>query len=100
MFAHWNQGKLDSYLVEITADILGYRRRRRAHSSIDILDAAGQKGTGKWTVISSMDQGIPVTLVAEAVYARMLSALKTERMAAAEILPGPPVAHHRRAELR
>ena len=91
VFAHWNQGKLDSYLVEITADILGYRDG--GVPTVDhILDAAGQKGTGKWTVISSMDQGIPMTLVAEAVYARMLSALKTERMAAAEILPGPPVA--------
>jgi 6-phosphogluconate dehydrogenase len=91
VFALWNQGKLDSYLVEITADIMGYRDGG-APTLDHILDAASQKGTGKWTVISSMDQGIPVTLVAEAVYARMLSALKTERMAAAEMLPGPPIA--------
>ncbi len=91
VFAHWSRGKLNSYLVEITANILGYEDAGEPLVD-EILDIAGAKGTGQWAVVSSMDQEIPITLIAEAVYARMLSALKTERMAAAEILPGPPVA--------
>jgi 6-phosphogluconate dehydrogenase len=84
-FAEWNEGKLDSYLIGITAEILGHMTD--GEPTIDlILDAAGQKGTGKWTVIASMDEGMPVTLVGESVYARMLSALKDERISAAELL--------------
>jgi len=89
VFARFNQGKLDSYLVEITRDILGYHDEQGAAVIDLILDAAGQKGTGKWTVISSMDLGIPITLVSEAVYARSLSAMKSERVQAAKVLPGP-----------
>lgn len=92
-FREWNEGVLDSFLIEITADILSLEvdGERRVES---ILDAAGQKGTGKWTVISSMDLGQPMTLVAEAVYARIVSAFKDQRVEAAEILGGPsgPVA--------
>jgi 6-phosphogluconate dehydrogenase len=89
VFARYNEGKLNSYLIEITRDILGYRNEN-GEAVVDlILDAAGQKGTGKWTVISSMDLGIPITLVSEAVYARSLSAMKEEREQAARILKGP-----------
>jgi 6-phosphogluconate dehydrogenase len=89
VFARFNKGKLDSYLIEITRDILGYRDDNGAAVIDLILDAAGQKGTGKWTVISSMDLGIPITLVSEAVYARSLSAMKDERVQATKILKGP-----------
>ncbi len=89
VFARFNKGKLDSYLVEITRDILGYHDENGAAVVDLILDAAGQKGTGKWTVISSMDLGIPITLVSEAVYARSLSAMKDERAQASKILKGP-----------
>jgi 6-phosphogluconate dehydrogenase len=88
VFREWNQGVLDSYLIEITAEILALEvdGERRVES---ILDAAGQKGTGKWTVISSMDLGQPTTLVAEAVYARVVSAFKDQRSEAAAVLRGP-----------
>ncbi len=88
IFRDWNQGVLDSYLIEITADILATELdgERRLEA---ILDTAGQKGTGKWTVISSMELGQPTTLVAEAVYARIVSAFKDERIRAAGALPGP-----------
>ncbi len=89
VFARWDRGKLDSYLIEITADIMGTKDDDGEPLLERILDAAGQKGTGKWTVISSMELGMPVSLVAEAVYARILSALKDERMAAAGKLQGP-----------
>jgi len=89
VFARYNQGKLNSYLIEITRDILGYHDEHGVAVVDGILDAAGQKGTGKWTVISSMDLGIPITLVSEAVYARSLSAMKDERVQAAKILQGP-----------
>jgi len=89
VFAAWNRGPLGSYLVEITAEILGYRDEDGAPLVERILDAAGQKGTGKWTVTSALDLGMPVTLIAEAVFARCLSALKAERVAAAEVLDGP-----------
>jgi 6-phosphogluconate dehydrogenase len=89
VFAEWNEGKLDSYLIEITRDIMAVRDEDGEPLVEKILDAAGQKGTGKWTAISSLDLGMPLTLVAEAVYARILSALKDERVAAAELL-GPP----------
>ena len=88
-FAEWNQGELDSYLIEITRDILGYKDETGQAVLDTILDAAGQKGTGKWTVLSALDHGQPLTLIGEAVFARCLSALKDERVAAAQILPGP-----------
>ncbi|MFV2000194.1 MAG: decarboxylating NADP(+)-dependent phosphogluconate dehydrogenase, partial [Acidimicrobiia bacterium] len=78
-FRLWNEGKLGSYLIEITADILGHTESDGVPTIDRILDAAGQKGTGKWAVIASMDQGIPVSLVAGSVYARMVSALVDER---------------------
>ena len=89
VFAEWNKGELDSYLVEITRDILGFKDADGAPLVDKILDTAGQKGTGKWTVISSQDLGIPITLIAEAVYARCVSAMKDERVAAARKLKGP-----------
>ena len=89
MFARWNKGPLDSYLIEITRDILGFVDPETSKPMVDlILDAAGQKGTGKWTVISAADLGMPLTLIAEAVFARCLSAQKDERVAAAKVLKG------------
>ena len=88
VFAAWNAEKLESYLVEITRDIMIHREDGELVLDL-ILDAAGQKGTGKWTVISSMEMGSPVSLVAEAVYARILSSLKEDRAAAAPLLQGP-----------
>ena len=89
IFAEWNQGKLDSYLIEITRDILAFKDEDGQPIVEKILDAAGQKGTGKWTVISALDLGIPLTLISEAVMARSLSALKEERVAASQVLTGP-----------
>ena len=89
VFAEWNKGELDSYLIEITRDILAFKDTDGQPLVDKILDTAGQKGTGKWTVISSQDLGIPITLIAEAVYARCISALKDERVAAAKKLKGP-----------
>ena len=89
VFAEWNKGELDSYLIEITRDILAFKDADGQPLVEKILDAAGQKGTGKWTVISSQDLGIPITLIAEAVYSRSISALKDERVAAAKKLKGP-----------
>jgi 6-phosphogluconate dehydrogenase len=89
VFAEWNRGPLESYLIEITADILGHRDDDGQPLVDRILDAAGQKGTGKWTVVSALELGMPVTLIAEAVFARCLSALKDERVAAARVLAGP-----------
>jgi 6-phosphogluconate dehydrogenase len=90
VFAKWNKGELDSYLVEITRDILAYKDEETGQPLVDvILDTAGQKGTGKWTVISACDLGMPVTLIGEAVFARCLSAIKEERVAAADNLKGP-----------
>ena len=88
-FAEWNDGELDSYLIEITRDILA-RKDEEGRYVVDlILDTAGQKGTGKWTVISAANLGVPMTLVAEAVFARALSALKDERLTAEKLLSGP-----------
>jgi len=89
VFAGWNEGELDSYLIEITRDILRTRDEEGKLVLDVILDAAGQKGTGRWTAVAALHQGIPVTLMTEAVFARSLSALKAEREAAAERLPGP-----------
>ncbi len=89
VFAEWNAGELDSYLIEITRDILARKDDDGLPLVDKILDTAGQKGTGKWTVINSQDLGIPVTLMAEAVYARCVSALKDERVLASRQLSGP-----------
>lgn len=85
----WNKGELDCFLVEITRDILRYKDEDGTPLVEKIRDTAGQKGTGKWTAISALDLGTPVTLIGEAVFARCLSALKEERVQAAEILQGP-----------
>jgi 6-phosphogluconate dehydrogenase len=89
VFAEWNQGDLNSYLIEITRDILAFKDADGEALVEKILDTAGQKGTGKWTVISSQDLGIPITLIAEAVYARCVSAMKEDRQIAARKLKGP-----------
>jgi 6-phosphogluconate dehydrogenase len=89
VFGRWNQGPLDSYLIEITRDIFGYKDPQTGKPLVDlILDAAGQKGTGKWMVSSATELGIPLTLITEAVFARCLSAQKEERLAAAAKLRG------------
>ena len=88
VFAEWNRGELDSYLIEITRDILGYADADGAPVVEKILDTAGQKGTGKWTAISALDEGIPLTLIGESVFARCLSAIKEERVAASKLLTG------------
>jgi 6-phosphogluconate dehydrogenase len=89
VFAEWNKGELDSYLIEITRDILAYKDTDGTPLVDKILDTAGQKGTGKWTVQNSADLGMPITLIAEAVYSRCVSALKDERVKAARKLKGP-----------
>ncbi len=89
VFAEWNKGELDSYLIEITSEIFAKLDEDGAPMIDKILDAAGQKGTGKWTGISSLELGVPVTLIGEAVYARCLSAMKEERVTASKILTGP-----------
>ena len=89
VFKEWNNGELDSYLIEITRDILAFKDEDGEPMVDKILDTAGQKGTGKWTGISSLEQGIPLTLIGEAVYARCLSAQKDERVKASKILTGP-----------
>lgn len=85
VFAEWNKGELDSYLIEITRDILAFKDNGKPLVD-SILDTAGQKGTGKWTVMDSMELGIPITLIAEAVYSRCVSALKEERVNASKVL--------------
>ena len=89
VFRDWNTGVLDSYLIEITRDILAFKDEDGSPIVESILDTAGQKGTGKWTSVTSLDEGIPLTLIGEAVYARCLSALKEERVRASQILDGP-----------
>ena len=89
VFSKWNDGVLDSYLIEITRDILGYVDEDGTATVDVILDKAGQKGTGKWTAISALDVGQPLTLIGEAVFARCLSALKEERVSASKVLKGP-----------
>ena len=88
-FAEWNKGDLDSYLVEITRDILAKKDEDGNYVLDYILDTAGHKGTGKWTAISALDAGVPLTLIGESVFARCLSAQKEERVAASKILQGP-----------
>ena len=80
VFSEWNKGDLDSYLIEITADILAYKDTDGNPLVDKIMDRAGQKGTGKWTSIAALDEGVPLTLISEAVYARCLSAIKEERV--------------------
>ncbi len=88
VFREWNEGELDSYLIEITRDILAFTED--GEETVDkILDTAGQKGTGKWTAIAALDVGIPLTLIGEAVFARTLSAQKDERTRASKVLSGP-----------
>ncbi|MDR2473549.1 MAG: decarboxylating NADP(+)-dependent phosphogluconate dehydrogenase [Tannerella sp.] len=89
VFREWNEGELGSYLIEITRDILAYKNADGETVVDKILDTAGQKGTGKWTGVAALDLGIPLTLIAESVFARCLSAKKDERVAAAKILTGP-----------
>jgi 6-phosphogluconate dehydrogenase len=89
VFAEWNKGELDSYLIEISRDIFAKKDEDGQPIVDKILDAAGQKGTGKWTAISALDLGQPLTLIGESVFARCLSALKEERVEASKILQGP-----------
>lgn len=89
IFKEWNKGELDSYLIEITRDILAFKDTDGKPLVDKILDAAGQKGTGKWTGIAALDLGIPLTLIGEAVFSRFLSAIKNERVVASGILHGP-----------
>jgi len=89
VFAEWNKGDLDSYLIEITRDILAFKDEDGNPIVDKILDTAGQKGTGKWTSVTALDEGIPLTLISEAVYARCLSAMKEQRVEASKLLNGP-----------
>ncbi|MQY78121.1 MAG: decarboxylating NADP(+)-dependent phosphogluconate dehydrogenase [Bacteroidetes bacterium] len=90
VFKEWNKGDLDSYLIEITRDILAFQDEDGEPLVEKILDTAGQKGTGKWTGMAALDLGIPLTLIGESVFARCLSAQKEERVTASKILNGPP----------
>ena len=89
MFGEWNEGELDSYLIEITRDILAFKDADGQPLVDKILDTAGQKGTGKWTGVEALELGIPLTLIGEAVFSRCLSAIKDERVAASKVLTGP-----------
>ncbi|MGN8646844.1 NADP-dependent phosphogluconate dehydrogenase [Gracilibacillus sp. HCP3S3_G5_1] len=90
VFAEWNKGELDSYLIEITADIFKKKDKETGKPMVDvILDTAGQKGTGKWTSQSSLDLGVPLPVITESVFARFISAMKEERVAASKVLQGP-----------
>ena len=90
-FAKWNKGVLDSFLIDITRDIMYYNDDDGSPLVEKILDSAGQKGTGKWTAINALDMGQPVTLIGEAVFARCLSSLKGERTRASQKLDGPEI---------
>ena len=89
VFEKWNKGVLDSFLIEITRDVLRFDDDDGSSLVEKILDSAGQKGTGKWTAINALDLGMPVTLIGEAVFARCLSSIKEERGRAAAVLDGP-----------
>ncbi|MEO3947578.1 NADP-dependent phosphogluconate dehydrogenase [Gorillibacterium sp. CAU 1737] len=90
IFSEWNKGELDSYLIEITADIFSRKDPDTGKPMVDvILDTAGQKGTGKWTSQSSLDLGVPLSIITESVFARFISAMKAERVAASKVLSGP-----------
>ena len=103
VFARWNEGDLDSYLIQITADILGQKDPHDPNAFLvdRVLDTAGQKGTGKWTSVNALDMGIPANAISEAVFSRCLSALKEERVAASKELKGPGAGAYQgdRAEL-
>ena len=88
-FEKWNKGVLDSFLIEITRDVLRFTDDDGKPLVEKILDSAGQKGTGKWTAINALDLGMPVTLIGEAVFARCLSSIKEERTRASKVLSGP-----------
>ena len=93
IFAEWNRGELDSYLIEITADIFRKKDPETGKPMVDvILDTAGQKGTGKWTSASALDLGVPLSIITESVFARFLSAMKQERIEASKLLKGPNAA--------
>ncbi|UVE67758.1 NADP-dependent phosphogluconate dehydrogenase [Burkholderia pyrrocinia] len=93
VYTEWNQGELDSYLMEITSKIFGKKDEETGKHLVDvILDRAAQKGTGKWTSQNALDLGVPLPLITESVFARVLSSLKTERVAASKILSGPAAA--------
>jgi len=95
VFSQWNKGALDSFLIEITADILKQKDPVTKKPIVDvILDTAGQKGTGKWTSVNALDMGVPAPTIAESVFARFLSAVKEERVAASKILKGPAAKKH------
>ena len=96
VFAQWNEGDLDSYLIQITADILQQPDPMQKDGFLVdyVLDTAGQKGTGKWTSVNALDMGIPANAIAEAVFARCLSALKDERVEASKQLKGPKPKSH------
>lgn len=95
VFTDWNQGELDSYLIEITADIFSKRDPETGEPLVDvILDSAGQKGTGKWTSQSALNLGVPLSIITESVFARYLSAMKAERVEASQILRGPEKRAH------
>lgn len=89
IFTQWNKGVLDSFLIEITRDILYYNDEDGSPLLEKIMDSAGQKGTGKWTAINALDLGMPVTLIGESVFSRCLSSLKQERGRASKLLGGP-----------
>ena len=90
VYTEWNEGELDSYLIEITSKIFGKRDEETGNDLVDvILDRAAQKGTGKWTSQNALDLGVPLPLITESVFARVLSSLKTERVAASKVLAGP-----------
>merc|ERR1719211_281422 len=89
VFKDWNEGDLDSFLIEITTNIMKYRDDKGEFLLEKIKDSAGQKGTGKWTAVSALEFGMPVTLIGESVFARCLSSLKDEREKASTILRGP-----------
>ncbi|NHN28506.1 NADP-dependent phosphogluconate dehydrogenase [Paenibacillus agricola] len=95
IFSEWNKGELDSYLIEITTDIFTKKDPETGKPMIDvILDSAGQKGTGKWTSQSSLDLGVPLSIITESVFSRFLSAMKQERVAASKVLSGPTVSKY------
>lgn len=91
IFRKWNVGVLDSYLIQITCEILEFNDDDGVPLVTKILDSASQKGTGKWTAINALDLGMPVTLIGEAVFARCLSSIKEERVRASKMLSGPEI---------
>jgi 6-phosphogluconate dehydrogenase len=98
IFNQWNKGDLESYLIKITSDILKFKDEDGKPLVDKILDKAGQKGTGKWAVISALDSGVPLTLISEAVFARMLSAIKDERKRSSKMLNGPMIKYSGKKE--